>query len=179
MEIIINGGYLGNSSDTLDALLLTKNIKKFAGVLIDVRKTLDNILVLSEYNDLKNNTLSNKIISQSRYDDIRKVKYPSHIFKYFIPKLEEFLDRYQCQKKIFIRMHDVNKLYLDLLYDMLKRYQYNYYYIGDNNLMKNHKLCNIGTICNNYVFLDSVNNDINVEEDIYVITKNIHQINKN
>lgn len=180
MEVIANGGYLGNISDTLDALLLIKNIKSFDGVLIDVRKTLDDVLVLSKYDNLNKNTLSNKVISQSKYSDIRKVKYPSHIFKYFIPTLQEFLEKYQSNKKIFIKMYDVDNIYLDLLYDILNKFNYQYFYIIDQEeLLKNHRLCQIGDICNNYLFLDKLNNNINLDEDIYIITSNPHIIYKN
>ena len=181
MEIILNGGYIGNDSNTMEALLLTKNMKNISGVLIDVRKTLDDILVLSKYDDLKKNTLSNKIISQSLYKDIRKIKFPSHIFKYYIPKLSEFLSKYQCRKKIFIKLYDINNKYLDLLYDILKKYNYKYYYISeeDINNFTNHSLFKIGIICNNYIYLDQISNNSLNQEDIYIITKNVNNIFSN
>ena len=77
-------------------------------------------------------------------------------------------------------MYDIDNIYLDLLYDILDKFNYQYFYIVDNNkLLKNHRLCKIGDICNNYLYLDKLNNDIDLNEDIYIITNNPHIIYKN
>ena len=182
MEVIANGGFCGNEANTMEALLLTRNIKYIHGVLIDVRKTQDNVLVLSSYDDLAKKTLSNKKISTSIYEDIRKIKFPSHIFKYYIPTLDEFLKKYLCDKKIFLRLYNVDNNYLNILYNILNKYNYKYFYIIDDidlELIKKHELCKIGNICNNYIYLDKISDDNNYNEDIYIISKNPIKISCN
>ena len=172
MKIIANGGYAGSEANTLDALLLTRNINYFDGVMVDVRKSKDDVLVLATYNDLIKNTLSNKKVSESNYHILRKIKFPSHIFKYYIPKLSEFLEKYQSDKIILLYLHDVDNHYLNLLYDVLIKYHYNYYYLLDNldmKKIKQHALLKIGKLCDNYLFANKIDKYIN--EDIFVITK--------
>ena len=53
MHLIANGGIVSlNIGNTMDAIMLTKNIDIIDGVKLDVRKTKDNIYVLSKYEDL-------------------------------------------------------------------------------------------------------------------------------
>lgn len=173
LYLIANGGYCGNEANTMEALLLTKNIKYLTGVLIDVRMSLDNVLVLATYNDLNKNTLSNKKVSEINYQELRKIKFPSKIFKYYIPTLKEFLDKYSLSKKIFIRFHDYSIKYLDLLYEILSLYHYDYYYIIENlNLeeqIKKHPLINLGMICYHYQYFDNIPLNYYINNDLYVI----------
>ena len=180
MEIIANGGLYGNTPNTLDALLLTRNISYLDGILINVYKTLDNVLVLANNDELKKDTLSNKMISTSTYKELRKIKFPSHIFKYYIPTLKELLEKYQCNKKILLKLNNVNKDYLDLLYQVLKLYHYDYYYIlDDSDIINKHELLTIGKVCHNYLYLDKINKEVDNNEDIFLIVKNSYKISYN
>ena len=145
MYLIANGGLSSlNTYDTMDAILLTKNISYIDGVKLDVRMTKDNILVLSKYNDLSKLTMSKKKVSECDYQYLRKVKFPSHIFKYYIPTLKEILNRYNKDKIIVLEIFDEDNInYLcSNLYNLLSKYPYKYYFISENmnvqeNLRKN------------------------------------------
>ena len=137
MYLISNGGINCNTLDTKESIMLTKNNLVLDGVKLDVRKTLDNIYVLSRYDDLNKLTLSNKLISKSNYDYIKKVKFPSHIFKYYIPTLEEILINYNKDKIIVLELYDSN---IDDLYNILSKYHYKYYFISkDKSIIQKQK----------------------------------------
>ena len=171
MHLIANGGMISlNMSNTIDAIMLTKYIKYVEGVKLDVYKTIDNYFVLSENDDLSIHTLSNKLISNSKYDEIKNTKFSSHIFKYYIPTLEEILKYYISDKKIFLEIHfNDNK---NDLYELLGRYPYEYTII--NNI-------------DDYIYCDDpseINLD-NLDKDSYIITrypekfKELYQISTN
>ena len=132
MHLIANGGMVSlNMSNTMDAIMLTKYVNYVEGVKLDVYKTIDNIFVLSQYDDLSIHTLSKKIISNSFYNDIKATKFPSHIFKYFIPTLEEILKYYVSDKKIFLELHFKDNI--SELYKILTKYPYEYTIINKDN----------------------------------------------
>ena len=150
MYLISDGGLLCNTLDTIESILLTKNSNILDGVKLDVRKTLDNKYILSKYDDLSILTCSKMIVSKSNYDDLKKVKFPSHIFKYYIPTLIEILNKYNQDKIIVIELFNNN---LDGLYNILVNYRYKYYfYSKDNNILKelyNKEFNKLGIILNN------------------------------
>ena len=157
MYLIANGGMVSiNQSNTVDAIMLTKYIKYVDGIKIDIYKTIDDYFVLSDYDDLSKHTLSNRIISKSSYNEIKNTKFPSHIFKYYIPRLEEILKYYISDKKIFLKLHFKDGI--DKLYDILKLYPYEYNIINDND---------------NYIYCDdpSLINYNDIKDDTYIITK--------
>lgn len=107
MYIIANGGiYKDNYTNTMEAILLTKNASFIDGVLIDVRLTLDNKLVTCKYDDLSKNTLSKGMVSKTNYHDLKKIRLPNKIFKYYIPLLEDVLNKYKSKKMIILNLHD-------------------------------------------------------------------------
>ena len=106
MYLISDGGINTNISDTIEAIMLTKNMSYLDGVKLDVRKTIDNIFVLSKYNDLSKLTYSKNKVNESNYKYLRKVKFPSHIFKYYIPTLEEILKNYNKKKIIVLEIFE-------------------------------------------------------------------------
>ena len=190
MKIISNGGIVScNTPDTIDAIMLTKNLDFVDGIKLDVRMTNDYVLVLSKYDDLNKFTLSNKKISQCNYDYLRKVKFPSHIFKYYIPMLSEVLDRYNHDKLIIIELYKENELerFIYELYNILIKYSYRYYFISDDKevleKLKNNYFNKIGTIIDNnsnisiikdYSFDDEITDD----DNIFLITEYPEKIRK-
>lgn len=124
-----------NVKDTLDAILLTKNIPYIDGVKIDVFMSKDGILVTAMDNDLSKFTLSKKKINEENYSYLKKVKFPSHIFKYYLPKLSDVLDKYDSRKIIILELHEQidNEKYLSNLLGILNQYYYQYYFLIDEN----------------------------------------------
>ena len=82
MYLISDGGLNCNSLDTIESVLLTKNIKKLDGVKLDVRLSQDKVFVISRYNELNKFTYSKGLINEYDYNYLKKIKFPSHIFKY-------------------------------------------------------------------------------------------------
>ena len=128
MYIIADGGVTSiNDSDTIDAIMLSKNIDYIDGVKLDVYKSLDNIFVLCPSNELNEFTLSNKKVSECNYEYLKKVKFPSRVFKYYIPTLEEVLINYNIDKKIVLKIYTKDNL--DDLRKILIKYPYHYFFI--------------------------------------------------
>ena len=145
MYLISDGGASCNTKDTMEAIMLTKNISYIDGIKLDIYMSKDNILVVCQDNDLKKFTLSNKCVSDSNYEYLRKVKFPSHIFKYYIPTLEEVLINYNQDKIIVLDFKRNDNLFINNLYNLLIKYPYNYYFLNKHN-----KLESIGTILDDY-----------------------------
>ena len=150
MYLISDGGINTNVLDTVEAIMLTKNLDYLNGVKLDVRKTIDNIFVLSKYNDLSKLTFSKNKVNECNYQYLRKVKFPSHIFKYYIPTLEEILKNYNNNKIIVIELFESNNL--KDLYHLLSKYNYQYYFMSKEkdvlNELEKHHFNNIGEIIN-------------------------------
>ena len=148
MYLISDGGIYVNPPDTMEAIMLTKNMNNIDGVKLDVRLSLDNIFVLSKYNDLEKLTCSKRRVNEENYDYLRKVKFPSHIFKYYIPALEEVLKNYNPKKIIVLELFIINNL--DQLYNLLIKYNYKYFFISKNSdvieKLKINNFSNIGKI---------------------------------
>ncbi len=164
MHLIANGGMTSiNISNTIDAIMLTKYVKYVEGVKLDVFKTIDNYFILSEYDDLKNHTLSNKVISKSKYDEIKNTKFPSHIFKYYLPTLNEILKNYVSDKKIFLELHFKDNL--NDLYNLLSLYPYEYIILNNSD---------------NYIYCDDPEliNLESLDSNTYIITKYPEQFYK-
>lgn len=186
MHIISDGGLSDwNTYDTIDAILLTKHLSYIDGVKLDVRKSLDNVLVLSKYDDLSQLTLSNKMVSDSNYDYLHKVKFPSHIFKYYIPTLEEILSKYERGKIIVLEIYDDKNIDILLLKleEIIQKYSYQYYYISSNrdilNKIKSSHLNDLGIVLDNFSNIKIYKNlpDININLDnIFIITEHPKKI---
>ena len=160
MYLISDGGLKCNVLDTMEAVMLTKNSNIIDGVKVDVRKTLDNKYILSKYDDLSILTYSKMIVSKTDYSHLKKVKFPSHIFKYYIPTLEEFLIKYNKDKIVVLEVYNNN---VDKLHDLLEKYAYKYYfYSKDNNIieeLKNKGFDKLGIILEDEdISIPSVNN---------------------
>ena len=156
MYLISDGGITScNISNTFDAIMLTKNIDYIDGIKLDLQMTKDKIIVLFPKNELETITYSNKKISEENYSYIRKVKFPSHIFHYYIPTLEEILYRYNYEKIIVLNIPHHSKInsLLEELSKIIQKYPYKYYYSLENNLdmdlLKNNKLLEIGSLIDN------------------------------
>lgn len=124
-----------NTLDTIESVMLTKNRKDLDGVKLDVRKTFDDVFVISPYEELEKFTMAQGNISDYPYRYLRKVKFPSHIFKYFIPTLEEILKNYNPYKIIVLEIYqtiDFNKLFV-----MLVKYPYKYYFLSKEDSIIN------------------------------------------
>ena len=135
MYLISDGGVSSNTPDTIESVLLTKNISKLDGVKLDVRLSLDNVFVISRYEELDKFTYARGNVSDYKYSYLRKVKFPSHIFKYYIPTLEEILKSYSKDKIIVLEIYSTNNL--DELYNLLTKYNYKYCFYSKNKSILN------------------------------------------
>lgn len=189
MQIICDGGLSSwNTSDTMDALLLTKNVSYIDGIKLDVRMTKDYFLVLSKYDDLSKLTFSNKKVCECNYDYLRKVKFPSHIFKYYIPLLEELLIKYNKKKIIFLELfcNDNLDIFVNKLYKILSQYKYKYYFISSNNLLlkklEENNFDKLGEIINeksNVKLYKSLNEEDDIDNNSFLIVEHPEKVYKN
>ena len=131
MYLISDGGVSTNTLDTIESIMLTKNINYIDGVKLDVRKSFDNIFVVGRYEELSKFTYSKGKISDYNYSYLRKIKFFSHVFKYYIPTLEEILKRYNKNRIIVIELY--NETDLDKLFILLIKYKYKYYFLSKKN----------------------------------------------
>ena len=167
MYLISDGGLNCNSLDTIESVLLTKNIKKLDGVKLDVRLSQDKVFVISRYNELNKFTYSKGIINEYDYNYLKKIKFPSHIFKYYIPTLKEILEHYNKNKIIVLELYSINNL--DNLFNLLKEYDYKYYfYSRDSNILK--KLTDLSF--NKLGFIINSNNIIKNTSNTFYISTN-------
>lgn len=174
MYLISDGGINLNTPDTIEAIMLTKTINNLDGVKLDVRTSLDNVFLLSRYNELNKLTCSNKKVNEEKFDYLKKVKFPSHIFKYYIPTLEEVLKKYDLKKIIVLELYDTNNL--DDLFILLIKYPYKYYFKVQSREMidklNEFKLNNIGRIIDNdnIKIINSVSNH-DIYDNTFLITE--------
>ena len=150
MYRISNGGLSCNTLDTIESVMLTKNKLNIDGVKLDVRESLDNVFVIATSELLDKFTYGKGKISQYNYNYLKKIKFPSHIFKYYIPTLDEILKSYDNTKIIVLELH--NNFNLDKLFILLIKYNYKYYFLSrDNDILNKIKELDfdkIGTIIN-------------------------------
>lgn len=170
MYLISDGGMICNTLDTMDAIMLTKNIDIIDGVKLDVRKTKDNIYVLSKYEDLSELTYSKNKVSESSYNYLKKVKFKSFIFKYFIPRLEDVLSKYDKNKIIVLELYDHN---LDNLIDIIGNYSYKYYFVSKDSRvileLERLKFNRFGVIIDNYNSLLPSNIKNNIYNNTFLL----------
>lgn len=167
MYLISDGGMPCNSLDTIESVLLTKNIKRFDGVKLDVRLSQDKVFVISRYQELDKFSYSRGLINEYNYDYLRKIKFPSHIFKYYIPTLEEILKRYDNSKIIVLELYSISNL--DNLFDLLSKYDYKYYfYSKDTNILN--KLTDLSF--DKLGFIINSNNIIKNDSNTFYISTN-------
>ena len=164
MYLISDGGINTNILDTIESVMLTKNRKDLDGVKLDVRETLDNIFVVARYEELEKFTYGKGNISEYNYHFIRKVKFPSHIFKYYVPTLDEILKNYNKDKIMVIEIYSIKDL--DKLFILLVKYNYKYYFlVKDNNILDKLKELDfdkLGKIISDRDIISSV-----IEKDLY------------
>ena len=164
MYLISDGGIITNTLDTIESIMLTKNMKNIDGVKLDVRKTQDDIFIVSRYEELEHLTYGKGNVSSYNYNYIRKVKFPSYIFKYYIPTLEEILIKYNKEKVIVLEIY--SSISLDKLFILLVKYHYKYYFLSkDNNILNKLKELDfdkLGTIISD----KDINSSI-IKHDIY------------
>ena len=167
MYLISDGGMPCNSLDTIESVLLTKNIKRLDGVKLDVRLSQDKVFVISRYQELDKFSYSKGLINEYNYNYLRKIKFPSHIFKYYIPTLEEILKRYDNSKIIVLELYSISNL--NNLFDLLSKYDYKYYfYSKDNNIIN--KLTDLSF--NKLGFIINSNNIIKNDFNTFYISTN-------
>lgn len=176
MYLISDGGINTNTLDTIEAIMLTKNITYLDGVKLDVRKSIDDIFILSRYNNLSKLTYSKNKVNESKYDYLKKVKFPSHIFKYYLPTLEEILKNYNKNKIIVLELFEKNNL--DILYHLLLNYHYKYYFMSKDedvlDELERNNFNNLGKIINeksNIRVINSITNHDIYDNTILIIEK--------
>ena len=133
MYLISDGGINTNTLDTIESVLLTKYKSNIDGVKLDIRTSLDNIFVISRYEELDKLTYQKGKVSDYNYNYLRKIKFYSHIFKYYIPTLEEILKQYN--KIIVLELY--SEINLDILFILLVRYNHKYYFISKDKMVLN------------------------------------------
>ena len=172
MYLISDGGLSCNLSNTKEAIMLTKNIKYIDGIKLDVYETLDNVFVLSISDELSKYAFSNKKISECTYKYLRKIKFFSHIFKYYIPTLEEILKEYDYKKIIVLKL---NIKSIDKLFLLLKKYPYQYYfYITDIKIISQlikYNYSKLATLVYRNLIIDQDNYKLIAKNDILLISK--------
>ena len=161
MYLISNGGISCNLPDTMEAIMLTKYLNYINGIKLDVRESLDHVFLLSKYDELEYFTLSKEKISECNYDYLKKVRFNSHVFKYYLPTLEEVLKKYYLNKIIFLMLYDIESL--EKLKKLLLKYPYKYYFGGNSkeiidNLKKN-----------NFDLLGIIVDEVFIESDEYIL----------
>ena len=172
MLIIADGGVSNNIPDTMDAIMLTKNISYIDGVKLDLRESHDKEFVLFPSDELNTFTLSNKKIKDVSYDYLKKVKYKSHIFKYYVPKLEEVLKKYNKNKIIILDLY-INDY--DKLFNLLKHYPYQYIFLINEDIGNNTDLLKkLGEVKLKedvlYINKDNINNLLKINKNIIITT---------
>lgn len=163
MNLISDGGINTNTLDTVESIMLTKNKTDIDGVKLDVRKSFDKIFVICRYEELNRLTYANGLISEHNYSYLRKVKFPSHIFKYYIPTLEEILKNYNKDKIMVLEIYFIDDL--DKLFILLVKYSYKYYFLSkDDKILSKLKELDydkLGTIISNKDIINGItNNDL-------------------
>ena len=157
--LISDGGFNGNILDTLESVMLTKNKNDLDGIKLDVRESLDHIFVICRYEELAKLTYAKGKVSDYKYNYLRKIKFPSHIFKYYIPTLEEILNNYDRKKIIVLELYSVKDL--DRLFILLIKYQYNYYFFSkDLNVLNKLKELDFDKIGNIISDKEIIYNDL-------------------
>ncbi len=177
MYLISDAGASCNEKDTIESVMLTRNLNYLVGIKLDVKETIDNVFVIAQSNNLNVFAMSNYQISNLDYSFLKKIKFPSHIFKYYIPTLEEILINYNHDKIIILDIKDIKSY--NKLYKLLIKYNYQYYYLindKDKNQLEDSNLIKIGNILENYIFTNTIN--FNVNEDIFVISRYPEKINR-
>lgn len=167
MYLISDGGMNTNILDTIESVMLTKNIKDIDGIKLDVRKSLDGVFVIARDEDLEKFSYGQGKVNEYHYSYLRKIKFPSHVFKYYIPTLEEILKGYNKEKIIVLELYDL--LDLDKLFIILIKYPYKYYFFSKQdmilNKLKELDFDKIGNIINDNNIINSITN-----HDIYTNT---------
>jgi hypothetical protein len=105
MYLISDAGASCNEKDTIESVMLTRNLNYLVGIKLDVKETIDNVFVIAQSNNLNVFAMSNYQISNLDYSFLKKIKFPSHIFKYYIPTLEEILINYNHDNKEGIKFN--------------------------------------------------------------------------
>lgn len=172
MYLISDGGVVTNTLDTIESILLTKYLKDIDGVKLDIRLSRDKVFVVSRYEELHRFTNSIGLVSDYNYSYLRKIKFPSHIFKYYIPTLDEVLKSYNKSKIIVLELYKPDEL--DKLFIILVKYPYKYYFLSTKEI--NNKLIELdfdklGTIINKYDIINSISNK-DIYENTFLIKDN-------
>ena len=161
LYLISDGGINTNILDTYESVMLTKNMRYIDGVKLDVRISFDHIFIISRYEELEKFTYGKGKISSYNYNYLRKIKFPSHIFKYFIPTLSLILKKYNPEKIIVLELYSINDL--DRLFILLFNYHYKYYFYSKDsiilNKLKELDFDKIGTIISKEDIIDNITNN--------------------
>ena len=160
MYLISDGGISTNVPDTIESVMLTKNIKDIDGVKLDVRVSLDNVFVIARSENLSDFSYGTGKVSDYQYNYLRKIKFPSHIFKYYIPTIIEILNQYNKEKIIVLELYE--NIDLDKLFIILIKYPYKYYFFSKKeivlNKLKELDFAKIGKIINEDNIINSITN---------------------
>jgi len=88
--------------------------------------------------------------------------------------LEEVLVNYNKNKIIILEFNNLSIDQINRLYLLLSNYHYRYYYLTNDNL-NNTKLLEIGSILENYIKTDNVDE---IKDNLFIISKYPEKINK-
>lgn len=157
-----NHKYKENSKE---AFINCFNTEYIDGIELDIRLTKDNIIVVHH-----DNVINKKLIDKTNYNKIKNE----------IDILDNILESLSDKKKIVIEIKGDNKNIVDILYNTIKKYNYNFYICSFNydivNMFKtkykNHK---IGLIIGYMINVDKIHNKLDFNSLQYNL---INRINK-
>ena len=184
MYLIADGGITGLPKNTKESVLLSNFDNNIDGVLVDVRMTNDNKLVLYE-NDL---IFNNMYISKMSYQDLKKINIGNDISNYYIPSLEEIL-LYYDKDILIIKLHhnyDQNEnLVLELKRILSKYYVKRLIVVVDNNnlydyldILTDYEIYNLNN-SNNFLTIDVIASNYNGNLVHKLVSNNGNQIDQN
>lgn len=130
-KFIAHRGNNSNSCENnLNGLLSVLNYDYISGIEVDIRETLDHKLILSHNSFLKNNT-NIYFINRSNLKDLKQHTYKINGKEFYVHTLQELLSKIQHNKIILLDIK--NNINIDLLYKILKKYNYLNIYICSFN----------------------------------------------
>ena len=149
--------------NTIKALTTSYNTPYIDGIELDVRLTKDDVIVLSH-----DNIHNGKLINKTKYEKLN------------IDKLEDLLKELSDKKKIVIDIKEENKKIIDILYKIIKNYNYKFYICSFNykiikEFKEKHKDCKVGLIIGYMINIDKIKNNLDFNSLQYNLKNRINK----
>jgi len=155
-----DGGFYENSLFACKNCLLKDYID---GIEVDVRLSRDNVLVISHDNLVKTNKGKIFNINKTKYNSLKKYNIGDSNNIVRIISLESFLNSINTSKKIIIEIKDDDFKVVDILYNVISKYDLNFYVCSFHydvvDLLKNkYPNVRVGLIIGYMFNLDKIHN---------------------